>query len=100
MGCHIDGNGRISCTFTREVPRRIHSTRRVGSMGFQRDNVLSRSERDASARKCLALLDDCASAMNAKELGFVEDMPEKIEQWGCTEPQLQWLRDLVSKYVT
>jgi hypothetical protein len=68
-------------------------------MGFQRDNVLTDDERSASARKCLALLEDCTGRMNTKELGFVEDMPEKIERWGCTEPQLQWLRDLVSKYV-
>jgi hypothetical protein len=68
--------------------------------GFQRDNVLSADERNASARKCLALLEDCTERMNAKELGFVEDMPEKIERWGCSEPQLQWLRDLVSRYVT
>lgn len=54
----------------------------------------------ASARKCLALLEDCTERMNAKELNFVEKMPDKIERWGCTEPQLQWLRDLVSKYST
>jgi hypothetical protein len=69
-------------------------------MGFQRDNVLSIDERNASARKCLALLEDYAEQMNSKELGFVEDMPDKIERWGCSEPQLQWLRDLVSKYAT
>jgi hypothetical protein len=69
-------------------------------MGFQRDNVLSADERNASARKCLALLEDYADQMSAKELGFVGDMSDKIERWGCTEPQLQWLRDLVSKYVT
>jgi hypothetical protein len=69
-------------------------------MGFQRDNVLTDDERSRSARKCLALLEDCAEHLNAKELGFVEDMPDKIERWGCTEPQLQWLRDLVSKHVT
>lgn len=69
-------------------------------MGFQRDNVLTDDERNTSARKCLALLEDYTERMNAKELGFVEDMPDKIERWGCTEPQLQWLRDLVSKYVT
>lgn len=68
--------------------------------GFQRDNVLSADERNTSARKCLKLLEDHTERMNAKELGFVEDMPEKIERWGCSEPQLQWLRDLVSKYVT
>lgn len=66
----------------------------------QRDNVLSVDERNASARKCLTLPEDAAERMNAKELGFVEDMPDKIERWRCTEPQLQWLRDLVSKYVT
>lgn len=69
-------------------------------MGFQRDNVLTDDERNCSARKCLTLLEDYTARMNAKELGFVEDMPDKIERWGCTEPQLQWLRDLVSKYAT
>jgi hypothetical protein len=67
-------------------------------MGLQRDNVLDLDERNASARKCLTLLEDYTDRMNAKELGFVEEMPDKIERWGCTEPQLQWLRDLVSKY--
>lgn len=69
-------------------------------MGFQRDNVLNADERNASARKCLSLLEDHTERMTAKELGFVEEMPDKMERWGCTEPQLQWLRDLVSKYVT
>lgn len=68
-------------------------------MAFQRDNVLSLDERNVSARKCLALLEDYTERMNAKELSFVEDMPDKIERWGCSEPQLQWLRDLVSKYI-
>lgn len=66
---------------------------------FNRDNILSSDERIRSARKCLALLSDCAEKMNAKELSFVEGMPDKLEEYGCTEPQLQWLRDLVSKYV-
>lgn len=66
--------------------------------GFQRGNVLSVDERNASARKCLALLEDHTDRMTTKELSFVEDMPEKIERWGCTEPQLQWLRDLTEKY--
>lgn len=69
-------------------------------MGFQRDSILSADERNASARKCLTLLEDCTEKMNVRELGFVEEMPDKIERWGCTEPQLQWLRDLVSKYAT
>ena len=67
-------------------------------MGFQRDNVLTADERNASARKCLMLLEGYHERMTTKELSFVEDMPEKIERWGCSEPQLQWLRDLVSKY--
>lgn len=66
----------------------------------QRDNVLSADERNASARKCLVLLSDCTEKLNGKELDFIEEMPDKIERWGCTEPQLQWLRDLVSKYAT
>lgn len=66
----------------------------------QRDNVLTDDERNRSARKCLALLDDCMERLSAKELSFVEEMPDKIERWGCSEPQLQWLRDLVSKYST
>lgn len=66
----------------------------------QRDNVLSLDERNTSARKCLVLLADCTEKLNAKELGFIEEMPDKIERWGCSEPQLQWLRDLVSKYAT
>ena len=66
--------------------------------GFQRDNVLTADERNVSARKCLALLEDYTDRMTAKELGFVEDMPEKIERWGCSEPQLHWLRHLVDKY--
>lgn len=65
-----------------------------------RDNVLDADERNRSAWKCLALLEDCTQQMNAKELAFVEEMPDKVARWGCTEPQLQWLRDLVSKYVT
>lgn len=69
-------------------------------MGFQRDNVLTPDERNRSAYKCLALLEDCTARMNARELAFVEDMPEKVARWGCSEPQLQWLRDLVEKYVT
>lgn len=62
--------------------------------------MLSVDERNTSARKCLTLLEDATERMNTKELGFVEDMPDKIERRGCTEqPQLQWLRDLVSKYI-
>ena len=67
-------------------------------MGFQRDNVLTLDERNASARKCLSLLEDCMERLSERELGFVESMPEKIQRWGCTEPQLQWLRDLTEKY--
>jgi hypothetical protein len=72
----------------------------MAKFAHNRDNVLDIDERNESARKCLALLEDAKERLNSKELGFVEDMPNKIDRWGCTEPQLQWLRDLVSKYVT
>lgn len=44
-------------------------------MGFQRDSVLNVDERNTSARKWLALLEDYTERMTAKELGFIEDMP-------------------------
>ena len=65
---------------------------------FNRDNVLSDDDRLKSARKCLALLTSETDRMGQKEAEFVTEMEEKLEQWGCSERQLAWLRDLVSKY--
>jgi len=67
---------------------------------FNRDNVLSPEERVQSAVKCLSLLSDETERMTEKEADFVNDMEIKIDHFGCTERQLAWLRDLVSKYAT
>lgn len=65
---------------------------------FNRDNVLSDDDRLKSARKCLALLTAETASMGEREAAFVEEMSEKLERWGCSERQLAWLRDLVTKY--
>lgn len=65
---------------------------------FDRDNVLDSDERKASARKCIALLLPETDSMGERESSFVTEMSEKIDQWGVSERQLAWLRDLVSKY--
>lgn len=67
---------------------------------FDRDNVLSPDERIASARKCLSLLTPEIGSMGEREASFVSEMSEKIDQWGVSERQLAWLRDLVSKYAS
>jgi hypothetical protein len=65
---------------------------------FNRDNILTQDERDASARKCVALLEPYIEDMSGNESYFVEQVTDKIERWGVTERQLAWLRDLCEKY--
>jgi hypothetical protein len=65
---------------------------------FNRDNILSASERIASARKCLDLLKPEIENMGEREAQFVEEMLDKVDRWGVTERQLAWLRDLAGKY--
>lgn len=65
---------------------------------FERDNILSPEDRLASARKCLVLLASETGGMGEKESAFVEDMENKIDNYGVSERQLAWLRDLVTKY--
>lgn len=65
---------------------------------FTRDNILTPQDRLDSARKCLALLEPETGGMGDKEAAFVEDMQNKIDQFGVSERQLAWLRDLVTKY--
>lgn len=67
---------------------------------FNRDGILTPEERITSARKCLGLLLSETDSMGEKEAGFVTEMSEKIDQWGVSERQLAWLRDLVSKYAS
>lgn len=65
---------------------------------FNRDNILSPDDRLASARKCLALLEPETSNMGEREAEFIESVQSKIDQYGVSERQLAWLRDLVTKY--
>lgn len=69
-------------------------------IAFDRDGILDPDERKASAKKCLALLTPEVMSMAEREAGFVNQMVEKIDQWGVSERQLAWLRDLVSKYAS
>lgn len=69
-------------------------------MGFQRDNILSDDERAKSARKCLTLLFGKESEMREKDRSFYLNQTVLATQleYRITEPQLQWLRDLVDRY--
>lgn len=72
-------------------------------MGFQRDNILTPEERAASARKCLNLLEDKgAEHMRQRDYEFLigQRAEAKSLRYAPSEPQLQWLRDLVDRLVT
>jgi hypothetical protein len=78
----------------------VGGTNAMTQTAFNRDNVLTPDDRLASARKCLDLLASETDSMGEKESAFVDDMQNKIDQYGVSERQLAWLRDLVSKYTT
>lgn len=68
---------------------------------FQRDNILNSDERAASARKCLNLLGDVSPHdMREKDRTFFTDQLARSKSlaYGLSEPQLQWLRDMVERY--
>jgi hypothetical protein len=69
-------------------------------MGFQRDNILNADEKRASARKCLALLAGFEEAMRDKDKRFYSEQSCRSValNYNPSEPQLQWLRDLVDRY--
>ena len=72
---------------------------------FARDNILSDSERATSARKCLKLLDEIAvpeAEMRSKDFAFYVSQTghARSVHYTPSEPQLQWLRDMVERYVT
>lgn len=73
-------------------------------MGFQRDNVLDADERAKSARKCLQILRDGTSSdkMSSKDSAFWASQRGLATnlRYAPSEPTLQWLRDLVERYVT
>lgn len=70
---------------------------------FQRDNVLDGNERATSARKCLQLLGDVDPlAMRERDWEFYRSQLTESRRinYEPSEPTLQWLRDLVDRYVT
>lgn len=70
---------------------------------FQRDNVLNEDERATSARKCIDLLGAVSPQdMREKDWTFFCNQLSfsKNIRYAPSEPTLQWLRDLVDRYVT
>lgn len=70
---------------------------------FNRDNVLTPEERATSARKCIQILDAeeiATDDMRAKDYEFYISQRAEAKRidYAPSEPQLQWLRDLVEKY--
>jgi hypothetical protein len=67
---------------------------------FQRDNILNSDERAASARKCLHLLAGHGFDMSAKDEDFYRKHARLSSniRYVPSEPELQWLRDLVERY--
>lgn len=61
-------------------------------------------ERAESARKCLKLMADIneQSLIRVKDFDFLQSQRElaRFISYGPSEPQLQWLRDMVERYVT
>ena len=70
----------------------------MSKFAFNRDNILSPTERVTSARKCLTNLEPHIEAMGQTEADFVQRMLENIDRYGVSERQLAWLRDLNEKY--
>lgn len=74
----------------------------------KRDSVLTDTERAESARKCIRLLEAGDGSLgtmlrrSSRDYAFFKEQQGymKWANYAPTEPQLQWLRDLVSKYVT
>lgn len=68
---------------------------------FNRDNVLTPEERATSARKCIQILDaEDTTDMRDKDYDFYISQRTEAKRidYAPSEPQLQWLRDLVEKY--
>lgn len=69
-----------------------------------RDNILNSAEIAKSARKCIGLLDnpEVTIGMSARDHAFFSNQQHLSLKPGYTpsEPTLQWLRDMVSRYVT
>lgn len=69
---------------------------------FDRDNVLSPEDRVASARKCIAILEDAGPEdLRMADYEFLQGQRERSKYIGyqVSERQLMWLRDLVEKVI-
>lgn len=64
------------------------------------DDVLNAEERGESARKCLSLLESKREAMSEKDLSFFDKEFGKRNyiNYSVSQPQLNWLRDMVERY--
>ena len=74
-----------------------------GSLQWSGGNVLSVEESRSQLLKCLKLLEDEEDKLNSKEVGFVDEMRETLDDednalWKPTYPQLNYAKDLVEKY--
>lgn len=70
---------------------------------FNRDNILTPEERATSARKCINLLAQVdQSQISSKDLPFLLNQRQfsRNIRYAPSELELQWLRDLVERYVT
>ena len=71
-------------------------------LAFQRDNILNDDERATSARKCIALLKEVAARghWSRKDFSFFTEQEKSslYIDYKPTEPQLQWVRDMVDRY--
>lgn len=68
-----------------------------------RDNILTPEERTASARKCIQILnaqENCTDRMGSGDYIFFIKHRTLVKniRYAPSEPELQWLRDLVERY--
>lgn len=74
----------------------------MASFQHTRDNVLSASERTESALKCINLLKDVdVEKMTQRDRSFFQNQQNYSNSvtYSPREPTLQWLRDMVDRYV-
>jgi hypothetical protein len=75
----------------------------VSKFQHNRDGILTPEERANSSRKCLKLLAevDLELMTDAERTFFLSSQQlNHAPSYAPSEPQLQWLRDLVERYVT
>jgi len=70
---------------------------------FNTGGALDQDYLRKQAEKCISLLSEVEERLSARELGFYEEVKEKLEDedckgWSPTYPQVNWLKDLVGRY--